>query len=196
MERSQDNCEVILVSQGFRIWRPRIYAQSLICQGASRLCKSKDYEDRLKRESVNKAQQDPLDRIAEQKAHDQDEDDDEDWEEGPSGYTDFTQSSQLEGQGPCVRVLEGHSKSVTSLYYEDGCLVSVTSLSGLGGSALLISGDRIVRQDHSTMGRSHGSMRTYDGYSLGDFEPTATSTRTTSTKTISSLLHVFRLNSL
>jgi len=25
---------------------------------------------------------------------------------------------------PCVRTLEGHSKSVTSLYYEDGCLVS------------------------------------------------------------------------
>jgi division protein 1 len=91
-----------------------------------------DYEDRLKRESVNKAQQDPLDRIAEQKAHDQDEDDDEDWEEGPSGYTDFTQSSQLEGQGPCVRVLEGHSKSVTSLYYEDGCLVSGHLVTGLG----------------------------------------------------------------
>jgi division protein 1 len=91
-----------------------------------------DYEDRLKRESVNKAQQDPLERIAEQKAHDQEEDDDEDWEEGPSGYTDFTQSSQLEGQGPCVRVLEGHSKSVTSLYYEDGCLVSGHLVTGLG----------------------------------------------------------------
>lgn len=28
------------------------------------------------------------------------------------------------GETPCVRVLEGHSKAVTALYYEDGCLVS------------------------------------------------------------------------
>ncbi len=27
---------------------------------------------------------------------------------------------------PCVRTLEGHSKAVTALYYEEGCLVSVT----------------------------------------------------------------------
>jgi division protein 1 len=25
--------------------------------------------------------------------------------------------------GPCVKTLEGHSKAVSSLYYEDGCLV-------------------------------------------------------------------------
>lgn len=87
-----------------------------------------DYEDRLKRSSINKAAQDPLDRIAEQNAIVEQEEDDEDWEEGPSGYTDLTQGSQTEGNGPCVRVLEGHSKSVTALYYEDGCLVSLLRL--------------------------------------------------------------------
>lgn len=43
------------------------------------------------------------------------------WEEGPSGITSGT--SVVEEHSPCVRVLEGHSKGVTALYYEDGVLV-------------------------------------------------------------------------
>jgi division protein 1 len=78
-----------------------------------------DYEDRLHRASEHLAHLDPLERIAEQNEFFEDGDQ---WEEGPSG---ITQSSRVEEEGgPCVRTLEGHSKSVTALYYEDGCLVS------------------------------------------------------------------------
>lgn len=60
---------------------------------------------------------DPLERIAEQnEGHS-----DEGWDEEPSGFS-FT-SHVEEENSPCVRVLEGHSKSITALYYEDGCLV-------------------------------------------------------------------------
>lgn len=85
-----------------------------------------DYEDRLHRLNEREAHRDPLDKIAEQKTHDR-EDSELSWEEGPSGYTDasmLTTASQLDESGPCVRVLEGHSKGVTALYYEDGTLVS------------------------------------------------------------------------
>lgn len=79
-----------------------------------------DYEDRVQRISEEQAHQDPLDRIAQHASRD-----DYDWEEEPSG---ITTASQVEENGPCVRTLEGHSKSVTSLYYEDGCLVSIFSV--------------------------------------------------------------------
>lgn len=42
-------------------------------------------------------------------------------------FTDTPAKEQEEGD-PCVRVLEGHSKAVTALYYEEGCLVSVVNL--------------------------------------------------------------------
>lgn len=47
-------------------------------------------------------------------------------EEGAEvGPTEGLQPVAEEKDGnPCIRVLEGHSKSVTSLYYEEGCLVS------------------------------------------------------------------------
>lgn len=70
----------------------------------------------MQRLSAQQAHQDPLDRIAGMNARE-----DYDWEDEPSG---ITSASQVEESGPCVRTLEGHSKSVTSLYYEDGCLVS------------------------------------------------------------------------
>lgn len=35
--------------------------------------------------------------------------------------------STTDTDGPCVRVLEGHSKSVTALYFEDNCLVTGAS---------------------------------------------------------------------
>ena len=88
-----------------------------------------DYEDRLQRLSEKTMAKDPLERIAER--HEEgDGDSDEDWDEGPSGFTDLTTTttaSMVEDSGPCVRVLEGHSKSVTALCYEDGCLVSCHS---------------------------------------------------------------------
>lgn len=66
-----------------------------------------DHEERLKTKSAEKALRNPLERIAEQDRDDNDE-------EGTSE----------EDRGPNVRTLEGHSKSVTSLYYEDGMLVT------------------------------------------------------------------------
>ena len=33
--------------------------------------------------------------------------------------------SAVEREGACIRVLEGHSKAVTALYFEDECLVSL-----------------------------------------------------------------------
>ena len=41
-----------------------------------------------------------------------------------SGRTSEEQPSVVDG--PCVRVLEGHSKAVSALYFEDTCLVSFT----------------------------------------------------------------------
>ncbi|KAI5452577.1 Mitochondrial fission protein [Naganishia albida] len=35
--------------------------------------------------------------------------------------------SKVVNDTPCIRVLEGHSKAVTALYYEDGCLVTGSS---------------------------------------------------------------------
>ena len=77
------------------------------------LRKVEDYEEKVGRMQLR----DPLERILEQ----EEEKDGFDWEEGKSGFTD---REVMEENGPCVRVLEGHSKSVTALYYEDGCLVS------------------------------------------------------------------------
>ncbi|WVQ80400.1 mitochondrial division protein 1 [Cryptococcus sp. DSM 104549] len=81
-----------------------------------------DYEERLQSQLNEIARQDPLERIAEQRA--QEEEGGEADEEGPSG---ITQSTQPGDGSPCVRTLEGHSKSVTALYYEDGCLVTGSS---------------------------------------------------------------------
>ncbi|ORY34344.1 putative peripheral protein of the cytosolic face of the mitochondrial outer membrane [Naematelia encephala] len=80
-----------------------------------------DYEDRLQRSSEEAARRDPLQRILEH-----DEAEEFEWEEGPSGYSHATTQPDENG-GPCVRTLEGHSKSVTALYYEDGCLVTGSS---------------------------------------------------------------------
>lgn len=77
-----------------------------------------DYEDRLQHASERLARKDPLQRIAEQN----EDHSEEDWEEEPSGFS-FASSYLDEDNSPCVRTLEGHSKSITALYYEDGCLV-------------------------------------------------------------------------
>ncbi|WVW81730.1 mitochondrial division protein 1 [Kwoniella bestiolae CBS 10118] len=91
-----------------------------------------DYEERLQSQLEELARQDPLERIANQNQKQQDDEDDDlvkekdefDWDEGPSN---ITQATQVDISSPCVRTLEGHSKSVTALYYEDGCLVTGSS---------------------------------------------------------------------
>ncbi|OCF40081.1 mitochondrial division protein 1 [Kwoniella heveanensis CBS 569] len=87
-----------------------------------------DYEERLKSQLEELARQDPLERIAGQRAAEEDlkERDEFDWDEGPSGITEAS-IIDPSGGSPCVRTLEGHSKSVTALYYEDGCLVTGSS---------------------------------------------------------------------
>ena len=35
-------------------------------------------------------------------------------------------SSAVEKEGPCIRALEGHTKAVTALYFEDECLVCIS----------------------------------------------------------------------
>ena len=89
------------------------------------LRKVEDYEDRLDRAHEASGRKDPLRRIDEEETAQLDsvmekESDGYEWEEGPSGHIE---ASVLDDNGPCVRVLEGHSKGVTALYYEDGCLV-------------------------------------------------------------------------
>ncbi|WVR03464.1 mitochondrial division protein 1 [Kwoniella sp. DSM 27419] len=85
-----------------------------------------DYEERLQSQLEELAMQDPLDRIAGQRAAEVDleEKDEFDWDEGPSG---ISQATHVDASSPCVRTLEGHSKSVTALYYEDGCVVTGSS---------------------------------------------------------------------
>jgi division protein 1 len=50
---------------------------------------------------------------------------------------DGAKSGPEEMDGPCVRLLEGHSKAVTALYFEDECLVnynvSISSIFQLNG---------------------------------------------------------------
>ncbi|WVN87329.1 mitochondrial division protein 1 [Cryptococcus depauperatus CBS 7841] len=81
-----------------------------------------DYEERLQSQLQQIAQQDPLERIAEQRAQEVDAIEEEE-EEAEFGFRD----SQPGDGSPCVRTLEGHSKAVTALYYEDGCLVTGSS---------------------------------------------------------------------
>ncbi|AAW46166.1 hypothetical protein CNBK1470 [Cryptococcus deneoformans B-3501A] len=83
-----------------------------------------DYEERLHTQLAELARQDPLERIAEQRAHEEDGEHAEQDDELPDGTL---QDPQPGDGSPCVRTLEGHSKSVTSLYYEDGCLVTGSS---------------------------------------------------------------------
>lgn len=129
-----------------------------------------DYEERMQKASDKRALHDPLERILER----QEDEQDYDWEEGPSGFTDMTMNSNTsmaEESGPCVRVLEGHSKSVTALCYEDGTLVS-RSLLGLKvkrpDNGL---GDWIIGQDDPTMGCLDRTMRIDNGYPMGDCQP-------------------------
>lgn len=88
-----------------------------------------DYEDKLSRQQIEARGQPALDRIAEQNEQDDDEE---------------NVGADAAG-GPCVRTLEGHSKSVTSLYYEDSTLVTGSS-------------DKTIRQWDVTTGQCVQTM--------------------------------------
>lgn len=85
-------------------------------------------------------------------------------------------SAEESRDGPCVRVLEGHSKAVTSMYFEDDCLVrfasrvlvSVRLCSLLG---LRREGHRRVGQDAPPVGPRNGPVCDDDGHPLGDLAP-------------------------
>ena len=54
----------------------------------------------------------------------EDENDDGELVEKPNGIPNGEDTSESkEKDGPCVRLLEGHSRAVTALYFEDECLV-------------------------------------------------------------------------
>ena len=66
--------------------------------------------------------------------------------------------SLSEKEGPCVRVLEGHSKAVSALYFEDDCLVSTAAvllILYLTASFLKVTGasDKTMRQWDLTTGQ-------------------------------------------
>jgi len=48
--------------------------------------------------------------------------------EEPSDGIRSSKENAAERDGPCARVLEGHSKAVTAIYFEDDCLVSTLHL--------------------------------------------------------------------
>ncbi|KAG6918673.1 hypothetical protein DXG01_012490 [Tephrocybe rancida] len=52
---------------------------------------------------------------------------DHELEDIPTGIRDSASEDALEKNGPCARLLEGHTKAVTALYFEDECLVTGAS---------------------------------------------------------------------
>jgi division protein 1 len=52
-----------------------------------------------------------------------------DGEQRSTGVHSSDRESVAERDDSCVRVLEGHSKAVTALYFEDDCLVSLSFIS-------------------------------------------------------------------
>ena len=88
----------------------------------------------------------------------EDENDDGELVEKPNGIRNGEDTSELkEKDGPCIRLLEGHSRAVTALYFEDECLVcrlfrsclftSLTSLEVTGAA------DKTLRQWDLTTGQ-------------------------------------------
>lgn len=93
--------------------------------------------------------------------------------------------SAADKNGPCLRVLEGHSKAVSSLYFEDECLVR---LSPAARTHIPIScvntplGDRSIRQDYASVGLGYWSVRLDHGHPLGHLAPSSRSAWPGSTK--------------
>jgi len=70
--------------------------------------------------------------------------------------------------GPCVRVLEGHSKAVTALYFENDTLVRLSFFQHNRSPSDEKKGDGCVRQNLTPMGSRNGAMCDDDGHPLGD----------------------------
>lgn len=91
----------------------------------------------------------------------------------PNGTRSRSRTSKEEdASGPCIRVLEGHSKAVTALYFENDTLVRPHSIfleMRKGASLHITTGDRRIRQDATPMGPRDRAMRDDDGHPLGDF---------------------------
>jgi WD40 repeat protein len=87
--------------------------------------------------------------------------------------------------GACLRVLEGHTKTVTSLYWEQDSVVSSWFLHSLIEipvdlrMVLTNLGDGCVRQDDSAMGFGYWTVRPHDGHPLGHIAPSRTIKSTT-----------------
>lgn len=81
-----------------------------------------------------------------------------------------SEPSSFEKEGPCIRVLEGHSKAVTALYFESDCLVGIFTLNVHRRYHIptFCSGHRRLRQDYAAMGPHHWSMCHDHGYIVGD----------------------------
>lgn len=52
--------------------------------------------------------------------------------EGANGARSRSRAPKDDTSGPCVRVLEGHSKAVTALYFENDTLVRLSFFSAIG----------------------------------------------------------------
>lgn len=78
---------------------------------------------------------------------------------------------ESEGDGACVRLLEGHSKAVTALYFEDDCLVSRSLDCSTHDCNHIISGHWGIRQDTPSVGFDNRPMRHDHGHPLGDLSP-------------------------
>lgn len=78
-------------------------------------------------------------------------------------------SSVVEQDGPSIRVLEGHSKAVSALYFEDECLVSCWSSEYDSSSYVHSVGDRSVRQDNAAMGSHNWAVCHDHGHPVGYF---------------------------
>jgi len=79
--------------------------------------------------------------------------------------------SELGRETAFVRALEGHSKAVTSMYFEDDCLVSGGVFILLTPKLTMCVGHRRLRQDNASVG-SHNRTVCHDhGHPLGDIAP-------------------------
>jgi WD40 repeat protein len=84
-----------------------------------------------------------------------------------------------EDSSACVRALEGHSRAITSMFFEGDCLVSTAHISKLcflstALNNLFLSGTtghRCIRQDTPPVGSHHRAVCDDHGHSLGHVPP-------------------------
>lgn len=78
-------------------------------------------------------------------------------------------AGRKEERSPCVKTLDGHTKAVTSLYFDGNCLVRPPPPPS--ASLTFALGHGLLGPDTPTMGSRNGSMRAHDGHSLGHLKP-------------------------